>query len=128
MPKTKVKQPKFTEPYWKSIVGTYLLFMQIKFNYKVELTGSSPRDLKEITKRLRELANEGNVVWDKPTACRTFHLFLHFAWEYKMAPHCDKFFVIGCNKRKEEILDAISQYKQKRQNENIASDIKKEVV
>lgn len=121
MPKTKVKQPKLTEPFWSSIVGTYLLFMKLKFKYNVMLNDSSPRDLKAIVKRLRELANEGHVAWDKPTACRTLHIFFHFAWENKMAPHSDKWFIITCNKRKEEILGTINQYKISRQNERMGN-------
>lgn len=121
MPKPKVKQPKLTEPFWSSIVGTYLLFMELKFKYKFIRKDSTPRELKAIVKRLRELAHEGHIAWDKPTACRTVHLFFHFAWEYKMAPHSDKWFIITCNKRKEEIMDTISKYKQNRQNERVGN-------
>jgi hypothetical protein len=116
MTKTKTTHPKASEQYWRSLVQTYMLFVENKFHYRVPFEKSAPRDLKYIVKYLRELAEEKHIAWDKPTACRTLSVFLQCAWAFEGVISNQEWFLPTASKFKKEIVEAIKQVKLQKQN------------
>jgi hypothetical protein len=111
MPKTKVKQPKVPEPYWRSLVETYLLFMENKIGEPVEFEGAATRDLKSIVKFLHESGNAKRIAWTKDIACRTLSVFMQVAWGFEGVVCNSIWFVPTANKFKIEIVEMIRQFK-----------------
>lgn len=115
MPKTKTKQPKVVEPYWKEAIGILMVFTAAKFGHNVPFLPTEARPLKSILKRLREQANDRGVAWTRDIATRTILAFLEWSWLAEPVPHTEKFFLIYASKYKEEILETIRLYKLSKQ-------------
>lgn len=112
MPKSKeVKQSKVPEPYWSSLVQTYIMFFENKTGEQIKFEGAATRDLKSIVKFLHESGNEKRIAWTRDIACRSLSVFMQVAWGFEGVVCNGTWFIPTANKFKKEIIEAIRQFK-----------------
>ncbi|PHJ63689.1 hypothetical protein VF03_30270 [Nostoc linckia z2] len=81
--KPSAQKKEESTPHWQTLVDTWFLFYEGKFNHKPSFSGSDPRDFKNILSRLQTRAAMKGMEWTEQHAAATLNMFLDVAIEDK---------------------------------------------
>lgn len=90
------------EPFWDAIVKVWFdWYAAQRIGEKPDFTGSAPKDLKAIVKKIKVKCIEHNLSWTEENAVRTFNQFFNLCLKYQFTS--DKLMLSLFNKYFQEI-------------------------
>lgn len=90
------------EPFWDAIVKVWFdWYAEQRIGEQPDFTGSAPKDLKSLVKKIKAKCIEHNLAWTEENAIRAFVQFFNLCLKYKFTS--DKLMLSLFNKYFQEI-------------------------